>query len=129
MTAAPPAREAVRDHLIVKGGFYYRPNRSGYTASWIEAGRYTETEAKREAAIEPWHMQAVPVQQALDGRRSIDYAIEFGEYLANAADALLDVMGETPARDDCADAMQALRSAVYEFRKRRQRILTGAPDA
>ena len=50
--------------LIRKGGYYYRPNRAGYTTSRAEAGRYTEVEARKEAEIEPWHMSAVPADDA-----------------------------------------------------------------
>lgn len=55
-----------RQWLIRKRGYYYRPNRAGYTASIAEAGRYTEAEAKAEAAIEPAIMQAIPLSQAFD---------------------------------------------------------------
>lgn len=48
-----------REYLIRKGGYYYRPNCSGYTTSKFEAGRYTKAEAEREAAVEPWHMSAI----------------------------------------------------------------------
>lgn len=48
-----------REWLIRKRGYYYRPNRAGYTASVAEAGRYTEAEAKAEANIEPKIMSAV----------------------------------------------------------------------
>ena len=54
-TAETPERQ----WLIRKHGYYYRPNRAGYTSSIAEAGRYTEKEAKSEAAIEPEVMQAV----------------------------------------------------------------------
>jgi hypothetical protein len=57
--------EPNRQWLIRKRGYYYRPNRAGYTASVAEAGRYTEAEAKAEAAIEPAIMQAIPLWQAL----------------------------------------------------------------
>ena len=36
-----------------KDGYWYRPNRQGYTTVKAEAGRYTESEAKAEASIEP----------------------------------------------------------------------------
>lgn len=39
--------------LIRKNGYFYRPNRSGYTMEKAAAGRYTKAEADREAAIEP----------------------------------------------------------------------------
>lgn len=34
-------------YLIVKRGYYYRPNEQGYTSSAIQAGRYTLTEAEK----------------------------------------------------------------------------------
>lgn len=48
-----------REWLILKGGYFYRPDRSGYTRDVIAAGLYTEAEAKAEAAIEPDCMSAV----------------------------------------------------------------------
>jgi hypothetical protein len=48
-----------REWLIRKGGYYYRPNRAGYTTRKAEAGRYTKSEALAEVAVEPWHMSAV----------------------------------------------------------------------
>lgn len=48
-----------KTHLVKKDGYYYRPNRSGYTTRVSEAGLYTKEEAEREAAIEPWHMKAI----------------------------------------------------------------------
>jgi hypothetical protein len=51
-----------------------------------------------------------------------DYAIEFGEYLACAAEAYLSgyIAGVT---DREADLARSLRSAIYEFRKRAGRAL------
>lgn len=34
------------NYLIIKQGYYYRPNSSGYTSSAICAGRYTKDEAE-----------------------------------------------------------------------------------
>ncbi len=55
-----------REYLIRKGGYYYRPNCSGYTTSKFEAGRYTKAEAEREAAVEPWHMSAIHQDDVVD---------------------------------------------------------------
>ena len=52
-----------RDWVIRKAGYFYRPNRSGYTAEISAAGRYTEAEAKAEASIEPWSMSAHPASE------------------------------------------------------------------
>lgn len=41
-----------RDWLIRKSGYFYRPDRSGYTQEVVAAGLYTEAEAKRAARIE-----------------------------------------------------------------------------
>jgi hypothetical protein len=51
-------REPAKDWVIRKNGYFYRPNRSGYTHEICAAGRYTEAEAKAEAAIEPWCISA-----------------------------------------------------------------------
>lgn len=48
-----------REWLIRKDGYFYRPNRCGYTTAKHEAGRYTEAEARKEAEVEPWHMSAI----------------------------------------------------------------------
>jgi len=65
-------------------------------------------------------------------RTDADYAIEFGEYMAVAAERYLDVSDkyrdqvQNGARhgihpDMVSDAWDGLRSAVYEFRKRAAR--------
>jgi hypothetical protein len=45
--------------VIRKGSYYYRANCQGYTGDLSAAGRYTEAKARREAAVEPWHMEAI----------------------------------------------------------------------
>lgn len=47
-----------KDWVIRKSGYFYRPNRCGYTASIFEAGRYTQAEAQAEVAHEPNCMSA-----------------------------------------------------------------------
>lgn len=60
-------------------------------------------------------------------REPKDFAIEFGEYLATAAEQLLDLLGEERALRDVQnpdglyDHIHAVRSAIYEFRKRTAR--------
>lgn len=48
-----------KEYLIKKGAYFYRHNSQGYTNFKFDAGRYTKAEAEKEAAIEPWHMQAI----------------------------------------------------------------------
>ena len=51
-------RRLRHEWLIRKSGYFYRPERSGYTADPVAAGLYTEAEAKAEAQIEPDTMSA-----------------------------------------------------------------------
>lgn len=41
-----------RDWLIRKSGYFYRPDRCGYTQEVSAAGRYTRAEAEAEARVE-----------------------------------------------------------------------------
>lgn len=54
-----------QDWVIRKRGYFYRPNRAGYTSSIHEAGRYTDSEAKAEAKVEPWRISAHPASEFL----------------------------------------------------------------
>ena len=65
-------------------------------------------------------------------RTDSDYAIEFGEYLATAADHFMAVQNKFNAlaldgddtqadRDEHSDAWRGLQSAIYDFRKRAAR--------
>jgi hypothetical protein len=42
-----------REWVIRKRGYFYRPNRAGYTSNINEAGRYTQAEATAEERVEP----------------------------------------------------------------------------
>lgn len=58
-----------------------------------------------------------------------DYAIEFGGYLARAAEHYLEVVND-PVRngpDELSDAHRSLRSSIHEFRKRAARA--GVPTS
>lgn len=46
-----PVKEGPDSWLIMKRGYFYRPNKQGYTTSKTEAGRYSEVEAMAEAAV------------------------------------------------------------------------------
>lgn len=56
---SPRDVSGAREWLIRKDGYFYRPNKSGYTTKKHEAGRYEREDAEQEARIEPWHMKAV----------------------------------------------------------------------
>lgn len=96
--------------------------------------------------------QSAPVAVAPQERTPKDYAIEHAEYMATSADHVLaeyQIYGLTllavdeggddgeselieavdSARQDLQEALVTLRSRVYEFRKRRDRIDTVSPDA
>lgn len=72
MSLTKTVAEAPRDWLIRKNGYYYRPDRRGYTGNVHEAGQYTEVEAKAEASIQPECMEAVPLFSVLNGYTDSD---------------------------------------------------------
>lgn len=55
--------------VIRKNGYFYRPDRAGYTADIKSAGRYSEREAKMEASIEPRCMSAHPADEFENGQK------------------------------------------------------------
>lgn len=61
---------AGNDWLIRKGGYFYRPNAQGYTASIQEAGRFSEVEARAHAAASSGEVTA---------HSADDFPIEAGE--------------------------------------------------
>lgn len=74
---------------------------------------------------------AAPV--AGDGRTPQDFAIEFGEYLAKAAENYLAFMRQNSKvidvkLDECADLAKALDRNIYDFRKRKDRVVSSAAD-
>jgi len=68
-----------------------------------------------------------PTRSETTDRSPKDYAIEFGRYLANAAERFMAEQnrateaGELP----CVDHWRALESAIHEFRKRALRAEHG----
>lgn len=77
---------------------------------------------QREAELE---------QRDPTGRTPKDYAIEFGEYLAKAAEQYLEQRNLYDAKESDSDALmdawRALRSSIGEFRKRATRAAIPAP--
>jgi len=51
--------------LIKKGGYYYRPNWSGYTVSALDAGRYTRSQAESEQRNEPENFTIDPAPETV----------------------------------------------------------------
>ena len=70
----------------------------------------------------PQQKPEVLPRAAKRARNDKDYAIEFGGYLATAAEAYMAAVNDSrPHPDEVTDTHRALKSAVYEFRKRAQR--------
>ena len=101
-----------------------------------------------EAAAQPSQAPVVQAVQVGPERTPQDYAIEHAEYMAVNGESLLAAIealsaaelkqeetGEdddgavADARDDVWSATRALRSGIYEFRKRRDRASSGAAQA
>lgn len=72
------------DWLIRKGGYFYRPNKAGYTTRKSEAGRYTEADAKAEAQIEPG-MKAIRAEEWPDDPASSPAGGDVRDALERAA--------------------------------------------
>ena len=72
-----PAAEPL-DHFIKKDGYWYRPNKCGYTKDIIAAGRYTKADAELDAGIEPCCMRAVPLSSF---RQPMDEEATAAEFL------------------------------------------------
>lgn len=68
-------------------------------------------------------------------RSPADFAIEFGGYLANAAEEFMGFLNETGAavnaryQSSLTDQWRSLESAIYEFRKRAERAAVPAAPA
>lgn len=82
--------------LIRKGGYFYRPNKSGYTGEKPAAGRYTEADAKAEAAIEPDNMSAHLASEFPDPPMSI--SVEDARVLLDALEAQAAEIAELERR-------------------------------
>lgn len=63
-------------------------------------------------------------------RSDTDYAIEFGGYLADAAERFMAEQNRAAASGDepCSEHWSALQSAIYEFRKRADRAAAKGPN-
>jgi len=97
---------------------------AGIWISYLMAKDIARVLAKAAEVIEP----------TTAGRTPKDYAIEFGEDLATAAERYMAAVNRVElvrefsdeVRDDAAEARteawRALQSAIYEFRKRRDRV-------
>lgn len=119
-----------REWLIKKDGYFYRPNFCGYATSKFEAGRYTKTDADREAAVEPWHMKAIHQDDVEDDpvssrvRMDADRIEAFERELAEArkqSDRFCDKYLAALKRAEAAEADNArLREAL-------ERLLNPAP--
>ena len=61
-------------------------------------------------------------------RTDKDFAVEFGGYLADSAEQFMAVLNKTRAfanvpQDQYIDHWRGLQSAIYEFRKRADKVM------
>lgn len=61
-----------REYLIRKNGYFYRPNRAGYTLEKAAAGLYTRAEADLEAAIEPENFTVLHESEVEDAPQAVN---------------------------------------------------------
>lgn len=54
---------------VPREDLFWRPDRCGYTTQLLEAGLYTEEEAKKQERSRPDVDRAVSIREALAGRR------------------------------------------------------------
>jgi hypothetical protein len=98
--------------LIRKDGYFYRANYSGYTTEKSAAGRYTEEEARREAAVEPHNMKAIPASEVPDPPVAI--SAEDARELLDALEASESTASKLRAeRDETREALRPF-AAIYE---------------
>lgn len=123
-----------KNYLIRKGGYYYRANYCGYTREISSAGRYTREEAEREASIEPWHMEAVPVpaDAALVGEGALTGVIippALGDAIEPniAMECLLETMRDNPGAISLYAAVPAVRWALDVISRLRSAIACPQP--
>jgi len=86
-----------REWLILKNGYFYRPNRSGYTQKKAAAGRYTRAEADREAAVEPESFTVLHESEIPDAPQVVDLRVE----LAAARRLIRDTHRNPVVHKDC----------------------------
>lgn len=105
------AEAANRDYVVMKRGYYYRPNAAGYTAVLSEAGRYTLEEAKAHANHEPPRVTYKKYSDAaaLTQRATVETQLDVAQRQIATLTAERDAMREALkpfallAEHDCSD--------------------------
>lgn len=77
-----------REYLIRKNGYFYRPNRAGYTLEKAAAGLYTRAEADREAAIEPENFTVLHESEVEDAPRTVDLKEQLADLQRQLSEAV-----------------------------------------
>lgn len=97
-----------KDHVVRKGGYFYRPSACGYTTSLAEAGRWTKEDADAHAH----HCEGVTAHLASE------FPPDKLTVLIDAAREACDLLAErkhgSPARSPGHNARLVLESAIRE---------------
>ena len=60
----------MRNWVVVKNGYYYRPGAHGYTANIEEAGRWTKAKALEYALVEPERISVKKFSEIMKSKRT-----------------------------------------------------------
>lgn len=97
------------DFLLIKKGYYYRPNNRGYTALKREAGRYTREQAEQKAG----ETESVCALLASECSSACDSQTRAAEFMRLSVILFLEQTTLTGA--ELAEAVRAPQGAFDQF--------------
>lgn len=100
-----------REYLICKNGYFYRPNRAGYTMEKAAAGRYTKAEAEREARIEPHNFTVLHESEVPDAPGVVDLKAAHSDLMREVR----EVLNAAPRPSVAVDDPEALSAFVVSY--------------
>lgn len=109
-----------REWLIRKNGYFYRPNRAGYTCEKVAAGRYTKAEADAEAAIEPHNFTVLHESEVPDAPEVETLKAE----VASLQSRIAAITGAAAVSRDSSQNYRGRRIMVFDAADKLDRAIT-----